>query len=305
MATWQVEGSVVRVETSALQAAVQTERYVSGVMAGSFVDRRTGARDAGFGLAIVDFLLEPGPDNDDTPPELRYRWGDLYHGQIPKRYVALPQICTQARKLPFEVVQGADFVAVRQWFTWTVARPPYRPGSRWEQWLVFPDSERWFLVYDRVRSANDVDCPILRVDMPGHLRHQRGDTFRRIYLSYVGVLASSEFEDDFPPDARYLYRRPHGLPPDRFIRAYELPNGVWLAGMTLDASIVYEAWCHQRGYVCFIQEVGGHQVAAGGEFGAVHLIGYFDGIAEMEQTFDAHRGARALHVDARGWTLRP
>jgi hypothetical protein len=172
------DGTVVRIETEKYFAAVQTEGYVSGVMVGSFVDKATGSKDLGFGLVIVDFLLEPGTDDESTPEHLRYSWGDKIHGNIPKRFVELPQICTQAKKLPFEIFEGKNFVAVKQWFNWTIARPPYKPGSRWEQLLVFPDGVRWFLAYDKVTSVNTVDCLLFRMDMPGHIRHQGGDSFR-------------------------------------------------------------------------------------------------------------------------------
>jgi len=69
--------------------------------------------------------------------------------------------------------------------------------------------------------------------MPGHIRHNRGDTFRQVYLSYHGFIPYEAFAEDFPPDARYLYRREDGKVPERFIRAYQLRNGVWLAGMAL------------------------------------------------------------------------
>ncbi|HZO87635.1 MAG TPA: hypothetical protein VFB38_04790 [Chthonomonadaceae bacterium] len=305
MASIRQEGTTLHIETTGYQAAVATEGYVSGVMPGSFVDKRTGARDPGYGLAIVDFLLEPGADDAATPADLRYAWGEalLLHGNIPKRFVELPQICTQAGKLPFEIVEGRNFVAVRQWFRWTIARPPYQPGSLWEQWLVFPDGVRWFLAWDQVTSANDVDCLLLRMDMPGHIKHQRGDTFQQIYLSYRGCLPAEVFAEDFPPDARYFYRREEGSPPQRFIRACQLSNDAWLAGMALEPSAVYEAWCHQRGYVCLIQEIGGRAVRAGETFGAVHLIGYFEDMADIEQTFDAHKGATALRVHSSGWEL--
>ncbi len=303
MATVQKDGSVLHIETDCYHAAVQTEGYVSGVMAESFVDKRTGARDLGFGSAIVDFLLEPGVDNETTPPALRYHWGNAVHGHILKRYVALPQICTRAKKLPFEIVEGEDFAAVRQWFTWDITRPPYKTGSRWEQWLVFPDSVRWFFAYDKVTSVNAVDSLLLRMDMPGHLKHQHGDTFEQIYLSYHGCIPSGAFADDFPPDGRYFYQRKAGKALKQFIRAYQLRNGVWLAGMALEPSVVYEAWCHQRGYVCFIQEIGGWQVHAGDSFGAVHLVGFFEDIAGMERTFNAHRGATTLRVERDQWRL--
>ncbi len=303
MATVRQDGSVLRVETDCYHAAVQTEGYVTGVMAGSFVDKKTGGQDLGFGLVIVDFLLEPGADDETTPPDLRYLWGDAVHGNIPKRYVELPQICTQAKRLPFDVVEGKNFVAVHQKFTWTIARPPYKAGSHWEQWLVFPDGVRWFLAYDKVTSANTVDCLLLRLDMPGHIKHRRGDTFRQVYLSYKGFIPSEALTEDFPPDARYFYRRSDGKVPERFIRAYQLQNGVWLAGMALQPSVVYEGWCHQRGYVCMIEEIGGFRVGEGESFGAVHLVGFFDEIAEMEGAFDEHKEAKALRVERGRWEV--
>ena len=109
MATVQPDGSILCVETDRTSAAVQTEGYVSGVKGGSFVDKSTGARDQGFGLCIVDFLLETGHDDDSTPPALRYHGGNLVHGHIPKRYVELPQICTQAKQLTTEIVEGDGF----------------------------------------------------------------------------------------------------------------------------------------------------------------------------------------------------
>ena len=51
-------GSRILFETKHYRAAVATAGYVSGVVGGSFVDIKTGAHDLGFGLGIVDFLLE-------------------------------------------------------------------------------------------------------------------------------------------------------------------------------------------------------------------------------------------------------
>src|SRR5690349_12464452 len=127
MASIKRDGKRLRIETTHYQAAVATEGYVSGVAEGSFVDRATGSRDPGFGLLIADFLLEPRADAPDTPPDRRYPFHDLYHGDIVKRYVALPQICTQARTLPHEITEGTGFVAVRQWAAWNIGCPPYHP----------------------------------------------------------------------------------------------------------------------------------------------------------------------------------
>ena len=87
------------------------------------------------------------------------------------------------------------------------------------------------------------------------------------------------------------------------IRAYQTESGAWLAGMTLDPAIVYEAWCHQRGYVCFIQEVGGLAVKAGGGFSSAYIVGFFEGVEEMENIYDAHKEAKRLVVTQNGFSL--
>ncbi len=303
MATIRQEGKRLLIETTEFRAAIQTEGYVSGVAEGSFIDRKTGARDPGYGLLIADFLLSPGEDAPNTPAERRYVYGDGYHGDIAKHYVALPQICTQAKTLPHEITAGPDFVAVRQWHTWDVPCPPYQAGSKWEQTLLFPDGKRWFLGWDRFAPANDVEQVMMRMDMPGHIKHHGGDVFRQVYLSYAGKIPQYAFHQNFAPDAHFLYRRRDKHVPKRFIRAYQLDNGVWLAGMALDPAIVYEAWCHQRDYVCFIEEFGGRNVKVGEWTGIVHLVGYFDSIAEMEHTYDAYHGATGLQVNAQSWSV--
>jgi hypothetical protein len=73
--------------------------------------------------------------------------------------------------------------------------------------------------------------------------------------------------------------------------------------MTLDPSVVSEAWCHQRGYVCLIEEIGGRPIKAGESFGAAYIVGYFDSIAEIEQVYDRHAGHAGLAIDDRGWRL--
>jgi len=297
------DGSLLVIETDCYHAAIATEDYVSGVQAGSFRDKESGAHDLGFGLMVVDFLLGPGADEPNTPEQWRYHFGDLFHGHIPKRYVELPQICTQAGRLAYEVTEGTGFAAVRQWFTWTQARPPYRPGSTWEQCLVFPDGVRWFACYDRVTSANAVDALLLRMDMPGHLQHESGDTFEEVYTSWVGRLPAAAFAQDFPPDRCYLYRREDGPIPTRFIKGYKIAGGPWLLGMCLEPGMVYESWCHQRGYVCMIHEIGGRPVKPGQSFGAVHLVGFFDSIEEAETLFDRCAPARAVHVTRQKWRL--
>jgi len=87
----------ITIVTPELEAAVRKQGYVSGIAAGSFKDKKTGFRDAGFGLDIVDWIMEPGSDlayRDRLNDELIYRFNTPYHGKTPKRSIEGPQICT-------------------------------------------------------------------------------------------------------------------------------------------------------------------------------------------------------------------
>ncbi len=75
--------------------------------------------------------------------------------------------------------------------------------------------------------------------------------------------------------------------------------------MTLDAGDVHEAWCHQRGYVCMIEEFGGRPVKASESFSAAFLVGYFDSIEEMHAVYDKYAGSSVLKVSVEGWKLLP
>ena len=153
----------------------------------------------------------------------------------------------------------------------------------------------------------------LRNDTPGCIRHEKGDTFSEIYLSYLGGpkgvrIPSSEFFAPFPPDLKFGYRRDTHRTPEHFIRAYHLrdkqtgKDGPWLAGLTLDPSVVYEAWCSQRpgGIIVMIEEIHGRPVKAGESFSAAHIVGYFDTIEEMHKVYDRYKGHTALTADAIG-----
>ncbi len=302
----------IRVVGPALDASIRKEGYVSGVEGGSLLDKETGSRDLGFGLDIVDWLMEPGSDEayrEKLPGDLPYLFNNLVHGRRPKRSIEGPQVCTRAGKLAPRIIKGRDFVAVQQGFTYQIAAPGKARGSRWEQTIVFPEGERYFVSTDRVTTANASDALFLRLDMPGHIKHKDGDTFSEVYLSYHGTVEAGEFVRDFAPDAKYLYVREAGKVPRRFIRTYHLrdpktgKDGPWLTGMTLDPSVVSEAWCHQRGYVCLIEEVGGRPIRAGESFGAAYIVGFFDSIAEMERVYDQYAGHDAIEVDDRGWRL--
>ncbi|MCA9269707.1 MAG: hypothetical protein KDA41_14605, partial [Planctomycetales bacterium] len=69
----------IRIDTPHLAAVVRKTGYVSGVAGGSFLDKQTGFRDRGFGLDIVDWIMEPGSDvdhRDKLPDEMIYRFGN-------------------------------------------------------------------------------------------------------------------------------------------------------------------------------------------------------------------------------------
>lgn len=292
-----IEGSRIHIETSHYQVTVETEGYVSGVKAGSFVDKKTGARDLGFGLSITDFLLEPAAAASPEPDQYALAPKEPAHGNIAKRYVEGPQICTQAKKLPYEVIEGDGFLVVKQWYRYHRAYPPYPAGSRWEQVMVFPDGLPYFFSSDRVTSVNDHPALILRIDMPGHIKGK----FEQVYLSYLGKIPAREFLSDFPPNERFFYRRPADNLPERIIRGYQVnlrgEPGPWLVGMTLSPADVYEAWCHARGYVCLIEEIGGRPVKAGGTFGACYCIGWFHHPEEMDAVYDMYRGISGIVLD--------
>src|SRR5437870_8210860 len=105
----------VQIDTDALQARINKKGYVSGIVGGSFLDKKTGARDLGHGLHVMDFLLAPGWRDDGYSRDAKV------HGDLPKHYVEGPQICTKAKELKPEVTEGKDFVAVRLRFRFTEA----------------------------------------------------------------------------------------------------------------------------------------------------------------------------------------
>ncbi|MEI8017760.1 MAG: hypothetical protein WCH39_06130 [Schlesneria sp.] len=306
----------IRLETSELSASIRKRGYVTGVKAQSFVDKKTGAKDLGFGLDIADWIMEPGSDEayrdqlvHTGNKELIYTFGNEYHGKTPKRGIEGPQICTQAKEMAPEVIRGPDFVAIRQTFRYRTAAPGKNIGSLWTQVMVFPEGKRYFISMQRIDAVNSSEAMFLRIDMPGHIQHKNGDSFSKVYLSYHGQIPSQEFSKNFAPDERFSYRRGEAPVPDRMIRGYQIRDsqsgrvGPWLVGMTLDPAVVSEAWCHQRGYVCLIEEFGGRPVKAGESFSAAFIVGYFDSVEEMHVVYDAHKGHTGLKVDAKGWTL--
>jgi hypothetical protein len=294
----------VQIDTDALQARIRKKGYVSGIAAGNFLDKKTGARDVGFGLHIMDFLMAPGWRDDG------YSRDPKVHGKLPKHYIEGPQICTQARELSPEIIKGKGFVAIRLRYRFTKPAKGLKAGSTWEQTLVFQPGVRHVLSAERITSVNEVDDLFYRIDMPGHIKHKGGDTFAQIYLSYLDKpIPASAFTKDFGPDEHYLYQRREGKVPKRMIRAYQVKvkgkPGPWLGGLTLDPAEVSEAWCHQRGYVCFIEELHQRKVKPGESFGAAYAVGWFDDVAEMEKLCDRYKGRKRIRISGDTFRLEP
>ena len=197
----QESADEITIDTDALQAKIRKKGYVSGIAAGSLLDKKTGAGDAGFGLHIMDFLLGPGWKDDGYGREPKF------HGNLPKHYIEGPQICTQAKALEPEVIRGDGFVAIRMKFKFTQGHNGFKAGSLWQQTLVFLPRERYVLSSESITSVNDVDNLFYRIDMPGHVKHKNGDTFEQIYLSYHGLIPAKEFATDFAPDEKFLYQQ--------------------------------------------------------------------------------------------------
>ena len=330
----------IKIETDKLEAVIpkkNPKQWMTGIEKGSFLDKATGFREVGDGLMVIDWLMEAGSDEGygdeiiapDGHGVGRYSWHEnetepdrqfytrMSHGSSHrKRMVEGPQLCHRMKPVQPEVIHGGDFIAVTTTYQYEYAAPGHKAGSRWTQRIVFPKGERFFVLMDKIDSVNDSPEMFLRNDTPGCIRHERGDAFSEIYLSYLsgpnGVrIPSSEFFTPFPPDLKFGYRRDLNRTPEHFIRAYHLrdtqtgEDGPWLAGLTLEPSVVYEAWCSQRpgNIIVMIEEIHGKPVKAGESFSAAHIVGYFDTIEETHRVYDRHKGHAGLTADSSGWRL--
>jgi hypothetical protein len=330
----------IKIETDKLEAVIpknNPKHWMTGIEKGSFLDKASGFREIGDGLMVIDWLMEAGSDAgygeeifaadghgvgqyvwyENQPDPAWQHYALTAHGSsYRKRAVEGPQLCHRMKPVQPQVIRGADFVAVETTYQYEYAAPGHEAGSRWTQLIVFPKGERYFVLMDKIDSVNDSDEMFLRNDTPGCVRHKMGDTFSEIYLSYVSgpnglLIPSSEFFTPFPPDLKFGYRRDLNTTPEHFIRAYHLrddqtcEDGPWLAGMTLEPTVVYEAWCSQRpeDIIVMIEEIHGRPVKAGESFSAAHIVGYFDTIEDMHEVYDRHKGYTALSADASGWQL--
>jgi hypothetical protein len=330
----------IKIDTDKIEAVIpkkNPKQWMTGIEKGSFLDKTTGFREVGDGLMVVDWLMEAGSDEAYGDQVLapdghgvgRYRWytnetdperrayAVMAHGSSHrKRVVEGPQLCHRMKPVQPQVIRGKDFVAVKTAYRYEYAAPGRNTGSLWTQLIVFPRGVRYFFLMDRIDSANDSDEMFLRNDTPGCIRHEKGDTFSEIYLSYLSGpqglrIPAGEFFTPFAPDLKFGYRRDTHRTPSHFIRAYHLrdkvtgQDGPWLAGLTLDPSVVYEAWCSQRpgGIIVMIEEQHGRPIKRGQSFSAAYIVGYFDTIDEMHAVNDQFKGHTALSVDESGWRL--
>ena len=243
--------SGIKIETDKLEAVIpkkNPKHWMTGIEKGSFLDKTTGFREVGDGLMVVDWLMEAGSDEaygdqviapdghgvgrytwytNETDPARRH-YALMAHGSSHrKRMVEGPQLCHRMKPVQPEVIRGKDFVAVKTTYQYEYAAPGRKAGSRWTQLIVFPKGKRYFVLMDKIDSVNDSDEMFLRNDTPGCVRHEKGDTFSEMYLSYLsgpkGVrIPSSEFFTPFPPDLKFGYRRDTHKTPEHFIRAYHL-----------------------------------------------------------------------------------
>jgi len=330
----------IAIETPELEVAIpkrNPKHWMTGTEKESFRDKATGFHEAGDGLMVIDWLMEPGSDeeyadqlddnelthfaqyvwyeNETDPKEIDYA-RNAHGSSHRKRAVEGPQLCHRLKPVQPEIIQGEDFIAVKTQSRFEFAAPGRQAGSLWTQLIVFPKGKRYFLLMDQIDSINDSPEMFLRNDTPGVIRHNEGDTFSEVYLSYLGgpngtLIPSHEFFKPFPPDMKFGYRRDQNVLPETFIRGYRLRDkdtgaqGPWLAGMTLEPEVVYEAWWSQRNenVIVTIEEVHGKPVKAGESFSAAHLVGFFDSVEEMHEVYEHYKGHTALSADASGWRL--
>lgn len=300
----------VKIETDSYEAYVTPKgKYRTGLLGGTFLDKRTGARDLGFGLNVTDYpCVSPRSQELEQDPNLAptvFGTRRLYVG------VEGPQLCIAPdANIEYEVIQEEKFVLIHQWFTFSKGKwvnegkdvsqakiyfyqeknDSSKPGSRWDEWLLFPRGNRYFIAINKLTSGDKYFKLSLAGDWPGHIKE---DNFENVYLSYHGVIPKDEFSEEFPPDKRFFYHRDFNGIPERMIRAYQIrideKPGPWLVGMTLDPTMMLQAWCHRREHICFIGFIGGFDVIPGDFFSNVNLIGYFDSIDEMNLTYDKYR----------------
>ncbi len=205
----------IQITSMELEASIRRTGYVSGVEGKSLLDRATGSRDLGFGLDIVDWLMETGSSTRllrPTPGDLPYLFNDLVHGKRAAARSKWPQICTRAGRLLPSVISGAT-----SWRSSRISSTnwPHRgkvAGSRWGADNRLPcGANVTSSSSDRVTVANDAAS---RLHKPGSTcpvtsSIRRVDSFSEVYLSYVGTIPAAESLGRLRP-GREVPLRPQG-----------------------------------------------------------------------------------------------
>src|SRR5262245_17215462 len=90
----------IKIETDKLEAVIpkkNPKQWMTGIEKGSFVDKATGFREIGDGLMVVDWLMEPGSDDDwdksifsaDGNGVSRYRWYENDKDEAARSYALM------------------------------------------------------------------------------------------------------------------------------------------------------------------------------------------------------------------------
>ena len=168
---------------------------------------------------------------------------------------------------------------------------------------------RYVLCGEHITSVNDVDDLFYRIDMPGHIHHKDGDNFAQVYLSYHDKpIPAAAFKEDFAPDAQVPLSAQGGQgagadDPGLPGEAGRQAGAVAGRHDARPGGGRRKAWCHQRGYVCFIEELHRKKVKAGETFGAAYVVGWFDDVPEMEKVYDRYKGKRSIVIDGDKYRL--
>lgn len=156
------DDATIKIETGQLEAVIpkkNPKQWMTGIEKGSFLDKSTGFREAGDGLCIVDWIMEPGSDEawqEQGTETVPYRFNNDYHGKRAKRIIEGPQLCHRMKPVQPQVIRGKDFVAVKTTYRYEYAAPGYNAGSKWTQLLVFPKGKRYFFSMDRIDSVDEM-----------------------------------------------------------------------------------------------------------------------------------------------------
>ena len=257
---------------------------------------RRPAPRLGFGLHIMDFLMAPGWRDDG------YERDPKVHGNLPKHYVEGPQICTQAKELPVEIIRGEGLrrgaAPLHVHTSPARATRPARPGSRRSSSSPAcatcsppsgsPASTTW------TTCSTASTCPATS-STTRQRRHLRAGLPQ---LPRQAASPPAAFTEDFGPDEKFLYQRKDGQVPERMIRAYQ----VKLDGKPGPVAGRHDArpggGRPRRGATSaatsrFIEELHRRHVKAGETFGAAYVVGWFDDVPQMQQTYDRYKGRDA------------